>query len=45
VLASSWLMAVDQGQAAHAGTGFPLRRFNVDISDGGCARTAPSQPS
>jgi hypothetical protein len=23
-----------KGQAAHAGAGFPLRRFNLDISDG-----------
>ena len=23
-----------KGQAAHVGTGFPLRRFNLDISDG-----------
>ncbi len=23
-----------QGQAVHSGTGFPLRRFNIDISDG-----------
>lgn len=25
-----------KGQAAHAGAGFPLRRFNLDISDGSC---------
>ena len=23
-----------KGQAAHAGAGFPLRRFNLDITDG-----------
>lgn len=23
-----------KGQAAHVGTGFPLRRFNLDIADG-----------
>jgi hypothetical protein len=25
---------VVKGQAVHTGVGFPLRRFNVDISDG-----------
>lgn len=25
---------LEQGQAVHTGTGFPLRRFNIDISDG-----------
>ena len=27
-----------KGQAAHVGTGFPLRRFNLDISDGKLAQ-------
>lgn len=30
-----------KGQATHVGAGFPLRRFNVDISDGECAFAAP----
>lgn len=28
-----------KGQAAHAGAGFPLRRFNLDISDGQSSRS------
>ncbi len=31
-----------QGQAVHTGTGFPLRRFNIDISDGEYPTTALS---
>lgn len=29
-----------KGQATHVGTGFPLRRFNLDIADGTLSTSA-----
>lgn len=35
--ADSRMVFLVQGQALHNGVGFPLRRFNIDITDGMCS--------
>lgn len=35
---------MSQGQALHNGVGFPLRRFNIDITDGTSSSLLPHLP-